>query len=270
MVTIQEISTSKQLAIQVQQLLIDLKLLSGVADGKIGPQSIGAIAELLLITKNTEITDNLLRLLSLPQPKLDLSKSDFASKIAKYMLSQNYWIDENHANIVYVEGCDLDGTPNADTMNEWNDVRSLLVIKDSVPTIARSWKATTEPGLKYTMQPLNPDGAFRIAFGQYKAWSVGWHKTHVALVQVGEIVGYRDRNKDGLRTGDLVVRGDDFGVDQHHGYSMQHVDGASAGCLVGQSVEGHEEFMKLVKSDPRYQANSNYVFLTTVIPGDKL
>ena len=269
MATIKEIAANKQLAVQMQQLLINLKLLSGAADGKIGPQSIGAIAELLFITKSPEITPELLQLKALPQPELDLSKNDFAAKIAKYMLDQNYWIDANNLNIVYVEGCNLDGTPNADTMNEWNDVRSLLKIENKIPRIVALWKATTEPGWKYTNAPLNPDGAFRIAFGQYKAWAVGWHKTHEALVQVGEITGYRDRNKDGFRTGDRVVKGSEYGVNQHSGYNMLQVDGASAGCLVGQSTEGHLQFMQLVKSDLRYQANGRYVFLTTVIPGDK-
>lgn len=270
MATIQEIAANKQLAIQAQQLLINLKLLSGVADGKIGPQSIGAIAELLYITKSSEITPELLQLKALPQPELDLSKNDFAAKIAKYMLSQGYWIDATNLNIIYVEGIDPNGTPNADKMNEWNDLRSLLKIENKIPKIVDHWKATTEPGWKYTNTPLNPDGAFRIAFGQYKAWRVGRHKTHEALVQCGEIVGYRDKNKDGFRTGDRLVRGSSWGVNQHNGYNLSYVDGASAGCLVGRSIEGHEEFMKLIKSDTRYQVNLNYVFLTTIIPGDAL
>jgi hypothetical protein len=87
---------------------------------------------------------------------------------------------------------------------------------------------------------------------------------------VGEIKGYRDRNKDGFRTGDPIVTGSDFGVNQHWGGNDPHVNGWSAGCLVGQSTKGHLEFMKIIKSDPRYQANNNYVFLTTIIPGDKL
>lgn len=201
---------------------------------------------------------------------IDLSKGDFAARIAKYMLGQNYLIDEQHNNIVYVEGVNLDGTVNADEMNQWNDLRLILTFYNGIPKIINRWQATTEPGWKYTNQPLNPNGAFRIAFGQYRAWAVGWHKTHEALVQVGEITGYRDRNKDGFRIGDKIVVGSDFGVNQHWGYNMPQVDGASAGCLVGQSTKGHLEFMKIVKSDPRYQANNNYVFPTTIIPGDKL
>lgn len=201
---------------------------------------------------------------------LNLNKNDFAARIAKYMLSQNYLIESDCNNIVYVEGCDFDGMPNTDKMNEWNDLRLILKVENGIPKITNCWKATTEPGWKYTNNPLNPDGAFRIAFGQYRAWAVGWHKTHEALVQVGEIKGYRDRNKDGFRTGDKIIVGSDFGVNQHWGYDLPEVDGASAGCLVGQSTKGHLEFMKINKSDPRYLSDNDYIFTTTIIPGDKL
>jgi peptidoglycan hydrolase-like protein with peptidoglycan-binding domain len=44
------------------------------------------------------------------------------------------------------------------------------------------------------------------------------------------------------------------------------VDKASAGCLVGQSKTGHREFMAVVKSDPRYQADRKHVFATAILP----
>jgi hypothetical protein len=119
---------------------------------------------------------------------------------------------------------------------------------------------------------MNPDGAFRIAFGQYCAWTFGLHgrTQYPALVQCAEISGYRDKNMDGNRTGDPFVTGNGFGVNQHHGWDMPHIDSASAGCLVGQSIEGHQDFMELLKGDRRYQVNSNHVFYTTIIPGDQL
>ena len=45
---------------------------------------------------------------------------------------------------------------------------------------------------------------------------------------------------------------------------------ASAGCLVGRTKEGHKEFMAIIKQDRRYVANNDYVFYTTIIPGDDL
>lgn len=198
-------------------------------------------------------------------------ENGFLDRIVKTQLKLGHKVfTEGEVNIVYVEGVDLNGKVNADRMNEWNDVRLCYDINNDKPRLIGSWKATTEPGWKYTSSPLNPQGAFRIAFGQYKAWSVGWHKDHEALVQVGEIKGFRDRNKDGFRTGDPIVTGSNFGINQHWGYDMSLVDGASAGCLVGQSRQGHREFMSIVKSDVRYRQNKNYVSWTSILDGSKL
>lgn len=192
----------------------------------------------------------------------------FASRIVAYMKKQGYklFVNPGELNIIYVEGVDTDGLPNADQMNEWNDRRLIL---DYKLEIIGNWLATTEPGFKYTAAPLNPMGAFRIAFGQYKAWRVGQHKDHEALVQVAAVPGHRDRNKDGLRTGDPEVSGL-YGINQHWGGDAAKIGAWSAGCLVGQSREGHRQFMRLVKSDTRYQKDKTYTFWSTVLPGDKL
>lgn len=198
-------------------------------------------------------------------------ENNFLSRIIRTQLKlgQKVFTGAGEVNTVYVEGCDRDGTPNSDRMNEWNDLRIVYQASTSDPKLLGIWKATTEPGWKYTAAPLNSNGAFRIAFGQYKAWQVGRHKDHEALIQTGEIKGHRDRNKDGFRTGDPVVVGC-FGVNQHWGYDMALVDGASAGCLVGQSKAGHREFMAIVKTDVRYQSDNKYVFWTSVLDGSKL
>jgi hypothetical protein len=91
-----------------------------------------------------------------------------------------------------------------------------------------------------------------------------------ALVQCAGVSGYRDGNKDGLRTGDVLVTGDGYGINQHHGWGMQFVDESSAGCLVSQSIEAHEKFIALLKTDRRYQANPQYIFYTTVLDATKL
>lgn len=184
-------------------------------------------------------------------------------------LSHKVFTFPGEINIIYIEGMNPDGTVNDDRMNEWNDLRIVYSFVDNTPKLLGMWKATTEPGWKYTLSPMNPSGAFRIAFGHYQAWRVGWHKDHEALIQVGEIKGHRDKNKDGYRTGDSVVTGL-FGVNQHHGWDMAQVNGASAGCLVGQSIAGHKQFMEIVKQDVRYQKDKGYVFWTAVLDGSKL
>lgn len=279
------IANDVELSRQIQVLLIGLGLLEPPADGKFGPVSTAALKEFqeLLKTGETEflgaVTAKELieaKKDDLPKPALKLG-NDIASKIVKYMLAENYQVSTNakEYNIVYIEGINGDWTLNNDAANEFNDQRIVLEIINGVPKIVNSWQATTEPGSHYTYSPMNPKGAARIQFGQYKAWKVGYHGTanpHEALRQVGNITVCRDFNKDFKRTGDELDTGDDFYVNQHWGYDapVNDIKNASAGCLVGRRKEGHKEFMAIIKQDRRYVANNDYVFYTTIIPGDDL
>lgn len=257
--------------LQLQQKLIDWGLLDPPADGLFGGQSKAALDYARQLCGIGESADEGL-ILSQPDPIPWRLDNSLASRIIKYMVAKDYHVTKGEKlyNIVYLEGADDDGTPNADTPNLWNDLRLIVEIKkDGVPKIVNAWSATTEPGRKYTVSPLNSSGAFRIAFGQYKAWKVGTHKDHEALVQCSNLSGFRDGNKDFARTGDKAVSGH-FGINQHWGYDMATVEGASAGCLVGKTRNGHREFMEIIKRDRRYAVNSNYIFLTTIIPGDDL
>jgi len=137
-------------------------------------------------------------------------------------------------------------------------------------------EGTTEPGIFWTMNPMNPRGAARIAFGQSKAWAVGIHlrgkaSAHEALVQVAEVTVHRDLNKDFKRLNDRVETGL-FGINQHWGYDAPKDDlgNTSAGCLVGRTKKGHREFMAMLKSDPRFLASPSYKFVAAVLPGDEV
>jgi hypothetical protein len=98
------------------------------------------------------------------------------------------------------------------------------------------------------------------------------YHTHRALIQVGEIEGYRDPRKTFKRDYNYPVRGANFGVHQHWGYNYPHDDlrNSSAGCLVGRTTDGHLEFMAAVLADARHQANSAYRFMTVVMPAGDL
>ncbi|HEY9601916.1 MAG TPA: hypothetical protein V6C85_09920, partial [Allocoleopsis sp.] len=198
-----------------------------------------------------------------------------AEGIIAYCQEEGYQIDRGvgEKNIIYVEGMYPDGRLNDDAFNAWNDTRMVIEFFDGVPKIIGKWEATTEPGRYYTMNPMNINGAARIKFGQYKAWIVGTHlNSHEALVQLGgPVTVYRDLNKDGMRTGDRIDTGQ-FGVNQHWGGDSPQDDIGrwSAGCLVGRTKDGHREFMKIIKSDPRYLKSKAYVFSSIVIPGDDL
>ncbi len=272
-----------ELAVQVQVRLIALGLLDPPADGKFGPLSTAALINFQKITKCEEgfidwvTAKKLIETKDLPDAELNLG-NDLASRIIRYMKDKGYkvFIGDRNYNIVYLEGAEADGSPNADTFNHWNDRRMVIEIRnDGIPKIVGNWLATTEPGRHYTVNPMNPDGAARVQFGQYAAWQVGWHGTarpHEALVQTGGPISCcRDLNKDGLRTGDRITTGY-YGINQHHGWNMpvNDIGQASAGCLVGRSIEEHEEFMRIIKQDKRYQANSKYVFYSTLIDATKI
>ncbi|MBC7893704.1 MAG: peptidoglycan-binding protein, partial [Sphingobacteriaceae bacterium] len=205
---------------------------------------------------------------------------DFASRIIRYMQLKNFWFARlpDFLTIVYVEGADANGQPNADAFNQFNDRRIVLKIENGKPKILFNVLGTTEPGKFFTDNPTNPQGAARIAFGQYKSWQVGTHKSgtptaHEALVQAADVSVHRDLNRDGKRTGDRIFVGSGFGINQHSGRNAPVTDigKASAGCLVGRTTVEHEQFMALVKTDPRYNiANKGYRFMSTIIAGDDL
>ncbi|MEA5506027.1 peptidoglycan-binding domain-containing protein [Halotia wernerae UHCC 0503] len=278
------IAQDLELARQIQILLIGLSLLEPPADSKFGPVSAASLKKFQELTKTGEseflgavTAKKLIETKSdeLPQPPLKLG-NDIASRIVKYMLAENYQVftAPKEYNIVYIEGMNGNWSLNSDASNQFNDRRIVIEVVDGVPKIVDHWQATSEPGAYYTYNPMNPEGAARIKFGQYKAWAVGMHGNadrHEALVQVRPITVYRDFNKDFQRTGDKTDIGF-FYVNQHWGYDAPSNDikNASAGCLVGRMRQGHREFMAIIKQDRRYVANNDYVFYTTIIPGDDL
>lgn len=180
-------------------------------------------------------------------------------------------VGDDKVNIVYITGIDADGTPNKNRTNAFDDLRLLVRAKaDGTIAIIGSWEATIETGRYYTEHPIAGDGkgAARIKFGYTKAWQVGLHRGYEALAQTGAPVSvYRDNNKDYSRDGDPLDTGY-FGINQHHGGDAprDNIGYHSAGCLVGRMVAGHREFMRLIKTDSRYQTNKKVVIDTWVLP----
>jgi peptidoglycan hydrolase-like protein with peptidoglycan-binding domain len=274
------VGADRPLARQVQERLAAHGLLDPPADGLFGPVSLWAVAQFLrklgagtAATLGAEAATALLA----DEPVFPLRTPDsLAGRLVRAMQGAGHWLSRHPdcVNVVYVEGMDADGTPNTDAPNEFNDLRVVLrVNRSGTPEIVEAWEATTEPGRHYTLvEKLDPRGAARIAFGQYKAWSVGTHmagrpSAHEALVQTEAIRVHRDLNQDFERTGDEVFEGM-FGVNQHWGFDLPRSDigRASAGCLVGRTKAGHRAFMTLCKADPRYAANNSYRFMATVLP----
>jgi hypothetical protein len=285
-VRLRDLALDSVLAGDIQKRLIQLGCLDPPADGSFGTVSrfvLGEYAKQIGIEFDETVDSRL------AQSLLDSSEAtfipltlgtDFASRIIKFMQLRNHWIARlpDFLNIVYVEGANADGKPNADEFNKFNDRRIVIAIENGKPTIKLNVLATTEPGKHFTDNPMNKGGAARIAFGQYKAWSVGVHRrgkksAHEALVQVDVLSVHRDLNKDGKRTGDKIDVGAGFFLNQHsaHNAPVDNIGLHGAGCLVGRSHDEHKEFMKLIKTDPRFKKASNgYKYISTVIAGDTL
>jgi lysozyme family protein len=196
--------------------------------------------------------------------------NDLASRIIAAMEAKGYRVDKGpgEVNIIYVEGMNPDGSVNDNKPNVFNDLRTVIRFENGQPKIVGAWEGTTEPGRRWTENPMNSGGAARIAFGQYRAWQLGMHHDHEALVQTGgQVTVCRDLNKDYSRAGDRLDTGW-FGINQHWGYDLpkQDLGGSSAGCLVGRSKAGHRQFMAIVKSDPRFIRDDGFRFRAAVLP----
>lgn len=191
------------------------------------------------------------------------------------MAAQGYSIfrERGHINIVYLEGVNIDGTLNRDTLDAWNDIRLAFSFVDNKPVLLHKAMATTEPGRSATFSQKSKDlgGVARIKFGQHTAWKRGTHKGQPALVQCAPIIVFRDKNLDGLRTGDPISFA--TGINQHStrlGWNGSRIGNWSEGCLVGRDYVQHLRFIDICGSDPRFKADKNFVFSSTIIPGDLL
>ena len=198
-----------------------------------------------------------------------------ATGILNYMADKGYKIFEGprEYNIVYVEGMNANGSLNNDADNVFNDIRLVIEVIEGLPSVVGGpWLASTEPGRHWVDNPMKPEGAARIQFGQYDAWQVGTHTDHEALIQTGgPVTVHRDADRNGMRTGDKLDTGN-FGINQHSGYDnpVSHVGKASAGCLISRTSRDHEEFMTLIKQDRRFEVDPTFIFTSTIIPGDEL
>lgn len=269
--------------IEAQQALTRMGYLDPPADGQFGPVSFWALNELCVaneVTTSDGFTPEIARTLVNPRVTLPEIKrtGGWFDKVVSHMNTKGYWMCRHPRcpNIIYLEGANTDGTLNDDRRNVFNDIRVVCFIDPTGTPTLRSWDGTTEPGTFWTMNPMSPGGAARIAFNQYKSWIVGTHRAgtssaHEALVQVEPVSVHRDLNKDFKRTNDRVDTGL-FGINQHWGYDAPKDDlgQTSAGCLVGRTKSGHRDFMALLKSDPRYDVNKSYRFVSAILPADEV
>ncbi len=175
-------------------------------------------------------------------------------RILTYM--EDIKADIRAIQIVTLEDSDPLGNPIKQlSMEDWND--RILIVRNT-GEISVNTLGTTEPGKYYTLTPMNIRGAARIALGhQTDIWGFGDHRGQKALVQIAPIEVFRDKNKDGFRTGDIVTMESDMGLNFHStgktpGFSPTSIGRWSAGCVVTQnSTVFYNEIMPLLRYSGR-------------------
>ncbi|MEM6404786.1 MAG: hypothetical protein AAF757_31940 [Cyanobacteria bacterium P01_D01_bin.116] len=207
---------------------------------------------------------------TLNQPK---EADKIAAALVNYARSQNWEVrtGERRYNIFYVQGMFPSGVRNDNIPNQFNDSRFLVEVNPT-PRLVGAWEASIEPGNYYTKKPMNASGAAQIQVpGHYKAWRIGKHKgREIALVQVAPVHIIRDFNRNSKVDKEDKKEYSIIGANQHSGSDQKFVDNASAGCPVGRTRKGHQEFMSYLYKDIDYQANNHFIFSTAFIKAKDL
>lgn len=200
-----------------------------------------------------------------------LTDKELAARCAAVRRKNSWpiWVLPGEINTDYIEGMDLDGSPNANRKNAFDDLHIIWKMVNGEPTLLFKALATTQPGARYTLRPINEEGAAIAALGYHKVWQTGYHRgNYPALIQTGaEIEVWRDNAHNYTRgqvdrAGNPRLRKGWFGINQHHGGNADRSDigGHSAGCLVTKDEADHVRAMAIKKTDPRFEENRQYVF----------
>ena len=122
----------------------------------------------------------------------------------------------------------------------------------------RSWEATTWPGRRYLLHPINGKGCAILKPGQYRGcYGLSLHRgSYQALCQVnGPVTVYRDNDRDSRFDLDPATLDPGWhGINLHapvgpldnwRSYAAQKINGSSAGCQVFRRVADFLEAREL-------------------------
>lgn len=139
-------------------------------------------------------------------------------------------------------------------VNTFNDYIGVFY-KDFREDRKSFFRATTRPGLSYLLKPLLSKGTAILVPGQYvRAYELGEHKGREALIQVGEVEVFRDKNLDAKFDEDRhsIDKGF-FGINIHRaGPYAKWVNKNSAGCQVIQDELAFEDFINICERSKQY------------------
>tara|TARA_R110000803_G_scaffold36401_3_gene78149 strand:+ start:625 stop:1242 length:618 start_codon:yes stop_codon:yes gene_type:complete len=159
------------------------------------------------------------------------------------------------------------GIRNSTTCDEiTNKFDDCLSISYSVQNESKfiCFKCTTDPGIYYSEDLLNPDGVAILKPNQYRSsYQIGLHQgKYEALIQKLPVEVYRDNNRDDkYNLNEYSLQEGMFGINIHratsniHGTSTQ-IDKWSAGCQVVASYDDFQKLMELVNLSKDIYGNS--------------
>lgn len=135
------------------------------------------------------------------------------------------------------------------------------------------YEATTEPGIKYMIKPINESvGTAIIVPGQYRgAYKIGLHNgKYKALCQRKPIKVYRDKNKDTIYDFEpKTIQEGIFGCNIHKaGSASKYVNNWSAGCQVIANCLDFQNFMYL--ANKQIESGNGDSFTYTLIKEEDL
>lgn len=154
--------------------------------------------------------------------------------------------------------------------NVFNDSLNLLFTDNTGKEQLLTWQATTDPGVYWLKNPMNPQGTAVLKPGQYAgSHALGMHRgQYLALVQVRPVTVIRDYNRDGKA--DYNTGREEtglFGINIHRAQAngiTRNIDSYSAGCQVFANALDFNIFLQLAEQHKQHYGNN---FTYTLLHG---
>lgn len=255
----------------LQDILVTWGMVDPPVDGKLGVQTMAARKMFANMYSIDDTTEAVISTAKGRTPKPINPVNNNVALVIEECQKKGYYLSRgvDAYNIIYIEGVDPDFSPNNNRIDDWNDLRTILIIEHNGRAYFRNiWRATVNTGRPYTDNPMNSEGAANLEPGQYWAWQIGRHVTasmnQEALVQVQPVAVRRDGDQNGRTKNDKIEDYEVIGLDQHGGKG-RNVGFYSAGCLVVDSFEAQADFMDVLRTDRRYKINKTFIFPSIMI-----
>ncbi len=165
--------------------------------------------------------------------------------IERAIIEKGYkWFTDGQLNVVGIR-------TNDSTTDTYNDYITICYKEDGVWNFI-GFEATTDPGIYWLKNFLNPKGTAILVPNQYlNCWQIGQHSGYEAFVQCRPVSVYRDNDKDNqLDLDPKTIDTGYFGINIHRSHLtiLQQIIGKySAGCQVFRRDSALQTLLKLFK-----------------------